>query len=463
MTAAAAAAPGVLPPLAVAVLLGRPARGGDRAARGCRRQIAGTAGPTPVRLGLDVGAAGSGADAAATADPAGGPAGWPRRRPRRARPGAERRHAAADRAPAADRVRRCGSGCPTPTATHRWRSARRRWPGLDTGGRGGRRHAARRSTFDGRPRVIVPAGRDLLSDPVPVAAEAGRALAVSLHLPAAPAGRHRAPGGPADLLPVRPRRLHRRPGRRPVRPADQSWPVLTGVDVLLPRPVNAVVAVGDSITDGVGSPADADARWTDALARRLAAAGGPATMAVLNAGLSGNQLLADDPRRGRRVPARPASIGTCRGRRGDRRGAAHRHERHRRRPGRRRDHRRAAAVRRAGQGGRAAGVPDHDHAVAQRGARHPDRRGHPERGERLDPRARAGSTPTGCSTSPPRWPTGRPEPAGRRPRLGRRAAPLGGRLPGAGRRRRPGRAHRQPVPGRRARRHPVLLVSAATR
>ena len=69
--------------------------------------------------------------------------------------------------------------------------------------------------------------------------------------------------------------------------------VLTGVDVLAPRPVNALVAMGDSITDGVGSGLDTDSRWSDALSDRLARRGGAATMAVLNAGISRNELLAD--------------------------------------------------------------------------------------------------------------------------------------------------------------------------
>jgi lysophospholipase L1-like esterase len=69
--------------------------------------------------------------------------------------------------------------------------------------------------------------------------------------------------------------------------------VLTGVDVLTPRPVNALVAMGDSITDGVGSGLDTDTRWSDALSDRLARRGGAATMAVLNAGISRNELLAD--------------------------------------------------------------------------------------------------------------------------------------------------------------------------
>ena len=165
------------------------------------------------------------------------------------------------------------------------------------GRRRGVGHAAA-VTFDGRPRVTIPAGQDLVSDPVPLVVEAGRALAVSIHLSSAPAGRHGAPGRPADLLPVRARRLHPDAGRRTVRHPDQ---LLAGAH----RPrraaararANAVVAVGDSITDGFGSKVNADQRWTDALARRLADAGGPATMAVLNAGLSANQLLADDPQR----------------------------------------------------------------------------------------------------------------------------------------------------------------------
>ncbi len=69
--------------------------------------------------------------------------------------------------------------------------------------------------------------------------------------------------------------------------------VLTGVDVRTPHPVNAVVAMGDSITDGVGSAGDTDTRWSDALSARLARHGGPTTMAVLNAGISRNELLAD--------------------------------------------------------------------------------------------------------------------------------------------------------------------------
>ncbi len=149
--------------------------------------------------------------------------------------------------------------------------------------------------FGGRREVLIPAGADVVSDPVPLRAEAGRALAVSLHLPVAPAvttlqpvalqTSYLAAGGDLTL-----ERDGSRFGGR-----IGSWPVLTAVEVRTPLAVNSVVAVGDSITTGNGSGQDSDQRWTDALSGRLTSVGGPSTMAVLNAGISGNQLLAEDP------------------------------------------------------------------------------------------------------------------------------------------------------------------------
>ena len=51
-----------------------------------------------------------------------------------------------------------------------------------------------------------------------------------------------------------------------------------------------MVALGDSITDGVGSTAGADARWPNDLARRLDALAGP-TLAVADEGVGGNRVL----------------------------------------------------------------------------------------------------------------------------------------------------------------------------
>ena len=72
------------------------------------------------------------------------------------------------------------------------------------------------------------------------------------------------------------------------------WYYLCGVDVDAADAEAAAVAVlGDSITDGRGSPTDGNGRWTDHLARRLHEGEGTARVGVLNQGLGGNRLLND--------------------------------------------------------------------------------------------------------------------------------------------------------------------------
>jgi lysophospholipase L1-like esterase len=147
---------------------------------------------------------------------------------------------------------------------------------------------ARPVAFAGQQAVVVPPGGEVVSDPVPLVAEAGAPLAVSVFLPVVPEVLTQ------HAVALRPSYLSGRgdatyAGAGEFRTELPTWVVLTGVEVQVPRPVNAVVAVGDSITDGVG--AAAGERWTDALSARLADTGGATTMAVLNAGIAGNRLL----------------------------------------------------------------------------------------------------------------------------------------------------------------------------
>ena len=80
-------------------------------------------------------------------------------------------------------------------------------------------------------------------------------------------------------------------GARSFKARTRSWYFLSGVDVLSPRDtVGTVVAFGDSITDGVGSPTNADARWPNFLAERLERRGG-STLAVIDEGIGGNRVL----------------------------------------------------------------------------------------------------------------------------------------------------------------------------
>ncbi len=57
-------------------------------------------------------------------------------------------------------------------------------------------------------------------------------------------------------------------------------------------PTRAIAVIGDSRVDGIGSTPGTDRRWTDLLAERLAARGGP-TRCVVNQGIGGNRMLND--------------------------------------------------------------------------------------------------------------------------------------------------------------------------
>ena len=66
---------------------------------------------------------------------------------------------------------------------------------------------------------------------------------------------------------------------------------LANLDVQNAAAQGAVATLGASITDGIGSGTDANRRWPNDLAFRLAHSG--RTVGVLNQGISGNRLLAD--------------------------------------------------------------------------------------------------------------------------------------------------------------------------
>jgi len=144
-------------------------------------------------------------------------------------------------------------------------------------------------TFGGRAQVTVPAGGQVLSDPVPLAVAALSSLLVSVHLPG--------PTGPLTFHPFTKQANYLAPGDRALDGSGAGfgaipcWLVVDAVDVRAPDPAaGTVVALGDSITDLGGRWEDPDRRWPDDLARRLAGRPGP-TLAVVDAGLAGNELL----------------------------------------------------------------------------------------------------------------------------------------------------------------------------
>jgi lysophospholipase L1-like esterase len=68
---------------------------------------------------------------------------------------------------------------------------------------------------------------------------------------------------------------------------------LSGIAVAAPSDAFAVVALGDSITDGYATTRDANQAWPTLLASRLAEKKATAHIAVINQGISGNQVLRD--------------------------------------------------------------------------------------------------------------------------------------------------------------------------
>lgn len=145
----------------------------------------------------------------------------------------------------------------------------------------------RQVRFAGSQRVTVAAGRDVVSDPVRLNVDAGTDVAVSMHVVSTPGGSTRHPMALAT-------QYASAPGSGDVTTDDggaaftlpmQTTYFLTGVDVQAPD-AHAVVALGDSITDGASSVPDTNGRWPDVLARRLAGRG----VGVLNAGISANTV-----------------------------------------------------------------------------------------------------------------------------------------------------------------------------
>ena len=148
-------------------------------------------------------------------------------------------------------------------------------------------------TFGGHTSVIIPPGALVVSDPATVKVPAASDLVISLFLPAQTIT-HLSLHGSADQT------SYTAPGnvvgaQALDSPTEiRSWPFVKGVDVKVPAQDAAIVAFGDSITDGAYAALNQNARWPDELARRLLADKRTAGLGVLNEGIGGNRILHDN-------------------------------------------------------------------------------------------------------------------------------------------------------------------------
>jgi lysophospholipase L1-like esterase len=150
----------------------------------------------------------------------------------------------------------------------------------------------RQVTFHRSAAVTIPAGAEAVSDPVSLTVPAAHDLLVTTYTP-----------GYATPMSYHPLAVQHSFFARGADAADATnagafpettvvWHFISGVDVSGARARGAVVALGDSITDGYGSSYDVDHRWPDILAGRLLRAPDRGR-SVLNAGISGNRVLLD--------------------------------------------------------------------------------------------------------------------------------------------------------------------------
>ena len=147
-------------------------------------------------------------------------------------------------------------------------------------------------SFGGRSSVAIPEGGIAVSDPIGTKVPSSSGLAISIYLPSqaihvwtrhalSMQTNYEAPGNQS----AQPNLISSKP--------ITSYYFLKAVDVNCATKCSAIVAFGDSITDGLHSTIDANRRWPNVLASRLAENISTQSISVLNEGVSGNRVLHD--------------------------------------------------------------------------------------------------------------------------------------------------------------------------
>jgi len=152
-------------------------------------------------------------------------------------------------------------------------------------------------TFNGQASVTIPAGAPMFSDPIPLQVAGLASLVVSVYLPEQTISETTCHAdarsttwitvgdttGAEDVA-----------GNGTAARTISSWCFVKAIDVSTSDAnAAAIVCLGDSITDGAHSTPNANRRWPDVLAGRLAANAKTAHLSVLNEGIGGNRLLND--------------------------------------------------------------------------------------------------------------------------------------------------------------------------
>lgn len=152
-------------------------------------------------------------------------------------------------------------------------------------------NTVKKITFNGNDFVTIPAGETCVSDMLDYDLNPVTNLTISIYFGETPVNVTGHPGSRTtsyigqgnvtDQIEM------------PKAVSTEHWYVISGIDVITEdSDHSAVVALGDSLTDGRGSTTDKNNRWPDVLAERLLANTSTAKIGVLNQGIGGNAVLA---------------------------------------------------------------------------------------------------------------------------------------------------------------------------
>lgn len=154
-----------------------------------------------------------------------------------------------------------------------------------------------RLTFFGAPSVRIPPHGDVVSDAIPVHVAPQGDLLISLYVPG--------PTGPPTYHHLAYQHSFAAPGNRVDQQSGdafsqvyQNWYFLAALEVSESPARGAVVALGDSITNGQGSTIDENDRWSDVLSQRILQTFPAEPLSVLNEAIDGDRILLDSDRFG---------------------------------------------------------------------------------------------------------------------------------------------------------------------
>ena len=165
--------------------------------------------------------------------------------------------------------------------------------GVQSSGAGVAKKSNTKVTFAQNDSVTVPAGAEVLSDPVSGTFSAQRNLAVSIHVvgdPGTVTGHNLATqtsyvSTSGDYA--------AQTSASAFTTTISNWYFVDALVIDEPKKVDTVAMLGDSITDGFRSTPNANHRWPDYLAERVNDLPQAQQFGVMNEGISGNKVISD--------------------------------------------------------------------------------------------------------------------------------------------------------------------------